>query len=277
MTDNYESVITDSSELNATLAQGNALTVLTGAGISTDSGIPAYRDARGRWMASQPIQHQEFVSDPAARQRYWARSILGWPPVAAAQPNASHIALTELERRGLIDCLVTQNVDRLHQRSGQQYVVDLHGRLDQVVCLGCETRSPRAQVQVRLERDNPLFVRQPAAMKPDGDSDVSADAVANFKVPACKACGGVLKPDVVFFGGSVCRNNIATVKQSIDSTAGLLVVGSSLQVFSGYRFCKYAVDANKPLYIINQGETRADHLATEKYSMGVAKCLTQLL
>ncbi|MFK7730108.1 MAG: NAD-dependent protein deacetylase [Pseudomonadales bacterium] len=265
------------SALGAALSNGNVLTVLTGAGISTDSGIPAYRDEFGQWLASQPIQHQEFISDPLARQRYWARSILGWPPVAAAEPNASHFALAEMEQRGLIDCLATQNVDRLHQRAGHQQTVDLHGRLDQVVCLSCDRRTPRAEVQRVLERQNPVFAQQPSLMKPDGDSDVSAHAVADFQVPVCEACGGLLKPDVVFFGGSVSRDVIEHVKQSIDSTSGLLVVGSSLQVFSGYRFCKYVIDAGKPLYIINRGETRADHLATEKISMGVAECLTQLL
>lgn len=277
MTDVHAPANSSTSRLGAALSNGNALTVLTGAGISTDSGIPAYRDHSGRWLASQPIQHQEFISDPHARQRYWARSILGWPAVAAAQPNSAHSALVELEKRGLIDILATQNVDRLHQRAGQQKAVDLHGRLDQVVCLICDRRLPRADLQNVLERENPSFTKQSAVIQPDGDSDVSASDVANFQVPACEACGGILKPDVVFFGGSVCRNHIARIKQSIDSTAGLLVVGSSLQVFSGYRFCKYVTNANKPLYIINRGDTRADHLATEKYSMGVAECLTQLL
>ncbi len=277
MTDVHRSINTTRSALGETLRDGCSLTVLTGAGISTDSGIPAYRDDSGHWLASQPIQHGEFVREAAARQRYWARSILGWPAVAAAQPNSAHHALASLEKRGLIDCLATQNVDRLHQRAGQQQVVDLHGRLDQVVCLDCDRRSPRADVQRVLEQHNPGFGQQYAELKPDGDSDVSDVLVSGFQVPNCQYCGGVLKPDVVFFGGSVCRDRIARIKQSIDASAGLLVVGSSLQVFSGFRFCKYVVDAKKPLYIINRGDTRADYLATEKYTMGVAECLTQLL
>ncbi|MEM8497098.1 MAG: NAD-dependent protein deacetylase [Pseudomonadota bacterium] len=277
MTDEQGAANSAISRLGTALLNGNTLTVLTGAGISTDSGIPAYRDHTGRWLASQPIQHQEFISDLNARQRYWARSILGWPAVAAAQPNTAHSALVELEKRGLIDILATQNVDRLHQRAGQRKAVDLHGRLDQVVCLSCDRRSTRADLQNVLAQENPSFAQQSAVVKPDGDSDVSAIDVASFRVPACDACGGILKPDVVFFGGSVSRDDIARVKQSIDSTSGLLVIGSSLQVFSGYRFCKYVTDANKPLYIINRGDTRADHLATEKFTMGVAECLTQLL
>lgn len=238
------------------------LLVLTGAGISVGSGIPSYRDAAGVWLRSEPVTHQQFLRDPRRRQRYWGRSAVGWPGVRDARPNAAHLALARLERAGVVRLLVTQNVDRLHQRAGSARVTDLHGRLDRVLCLHCEDGFDREQVQQRLLRDNPFLVEGGAQPRPDGDADLADEVLARLRVPACERCGGVLMPDVVFFGGSVPRERVTACQEALAAADALLVAGSSLQVYSGFRFCRQAVALGKPIAILNPGLSRADGLAT---------------
>lgn len=235
---------------------------LTGAGVSAPSGIPTYRDADGAWRHSEPIQHQQFVTDESSRRRYWARSMRGWRHVGRARPNPAHRALAELERLGHVQLLVTQNVDRLHQQAGHREVVDLHGRLDRVVCLECAAVCERAALQAELEALNPDFEAQAHRVRPDGDADIEDTMLNGFRVPACHACGGVLMPDVVFFGGSVPRERVERVNRAIEAADALLVAGSSLMVYSGFRFARLARELGKQLIIINRGRTRADGLAS---------------
>lgn len=237
------------------------LVVITGAGISLASGIPTYRDQSGNWIRNQPIQHRDFIDLPASRQRYWARSMAGWPTVAAAEPTPAHHALARLEALGYIKMLVTQNVDGLHQRAGHERVLDLHGRLDLVVCLGCSHTLSREDMQVRLQALN-VGVKPAEAPQPDGDADVPQPVIENLRVPDCPCCGGCLKPDVVFFGGSVPRLLVDEIYAAVDQADALLAIGSSLKVFSGFRFCKHASKQGIPICTINPGETRADELAT---------------
>lgn len=264
------------TELAAFVQQHRRLWVLTGAGVSTDSGIPAYRDRSGRWLRSDPIQHQDFVDSHAARQRYWARSLLGWQYVLRAQPNAAHIALAKMEQTGRITQLVTQNVDGLHQAAGSQAVIDLHGRLHRVLCLQCGAISLRTAMQQRLLAANPHVGHSVSYMRPDGDAEVDALELTRVTVPNCEACDGILKPDVVFFGGAVPKPRVQLALDSLAAADALLVVGSSLKVFSGYRFCKAARQLGKPIVIINQGVTRADALATLKVEQNCGAALTEL-
>lgn len=252
------------------------LVVLTGAGLSAASGIPTYRNDRGEWQRSDPIQHQDFVNRAEQRQRYWARSLVGWQPVQRAAPNAAHHALADLEALGCIELLVTQNVDRLHQRAGSRRVVDLHGRLDRVVCRGCGARIDRAAFQHELLDRNPDLNVTVAAPRPDGDAEVPDEHVADFDVPDCRRCGGMLMPDVVFFGGTVPRDRVDRVRSAIDQAGALLVVGSSLMVYSGFRFCRQVASADKPLLIVNRGATRADDLASLKLPADGAEILCAL-
>lgn len=246
--------------------QNQRIVVLTGAGISARSGIPTYRDANGRWLRNQPIQHNEFIQSHQRRQRYWGRSMVGWPGVRDAKPNAVHLALTRLEAEDLIELIITQNVDRLHQRAGSRHVIDLHGRLDRVVCLDCGVGCPRDDIQRQLEQRNPQHSVLTAQIRPDGDADLSDEQVEGVTVVDCGHCGGTLMPDVVFFGGSVPRDRVDACQRAIDQADALLVLGSSLQVYSGYRFCKQAHAGQKPLAILNEGITRADDLASLKIS-----------
>jgi NAD-dependent SIR2 family protein deacetylase len=254
--------------------------VLTGAGCSVASGIPEYRDHEGSWKSRPPVRYAEFVSSTAARQRYWARSLFGWERVAAALPNAVHRALAGLEHAGRVSTVVTQNVDALHQRAGSRRVIDLHGRLDEVECLECGARVTRADMQTLLVSWNPELVtaaRQagvlasPAA-RPDGDAQIEADFSA-FRVPDCPSCGGVLKPAVVFFGENVPKGRVQSALEALERSDALLVVGSSLMVLSGYRFCLAARDLGKPVAAVNLGRTRADALLALKV---VADCADAL-
>ena len=249
--------------------------VLTGAGCSTDSGIPDYRGPSGAWRSRQPIQFQPFRTQLAARQRYWARSMVGYPRMAEATPNGVHRALANLEARGLLGLLVTQNVDDLHRRAGQRQVLDLHGRLARVRCLDCGHRSSRAVLQRRLEALNPSFAAQltrPVVAAPDGDAELEDEAVlATFRVPPCLRCDGVLKPDVVFFGESVPGSRVAQVRSALKEASGLLVLGSSLAVFSGFRFCRDAAALGKPIFIATQGVTRGDGLAQTKVNVPLSE------
>jgi len=252
--------------LLAILGSRRTWVALTGAGISSASGIPTYRDHKGTWLGSDPIQHDEFISDPLKRQRYWSRSALGWPRVSRAQPNESHTAMVRLEQAGLLTGVITQNVDRLHQRAGSQRVIDLHGRLDQVKCLDCGHVTAREAIQNWIETHNELPNTSALTLRPDGDADLPGHYVADFKVPQCEECGGAVMPEVVFFGGTVPGPVVDECYQMIDAAEGMLVIGSSLSVYSGLRFCRYAVDQGKPLIILNQGQTRADDLCTHKFS-----------
>jgi NAD-dependent SIR2 family protein deacetylase len=240
------------------------LFVLTGAGCSTDSGIPDYRDSAGEWKRRPPIRYQEFVGNEHARKRYWARSLAGFRRMRLAQPNDAHHALATLERRGRIAQLVTQNVDGLHHAAGSENVIDLHGRIDTVRCLGCGQRTSRDELQRELERRNPSFAALDAVEAPDGDADLEGVAFETFDVPACSACGGLLKPDVVFFGENVPAERVQRAMAPIASSDAMLVVGSSLMIYSGYRFVTAAADAGKPIAAINLGRTRADDLLALK-------------
>ncbi|MGD8498086.1 MAG: NAD-dependent protein deacetylase [Chromatiales bacterium] len=259
----------------AELIDRNApLFLLTGAGCSTDSGIPDYRGDDGRWKRAEPIRYQAFVRSEAARRRYWARSFVGWPRVAGALPNASHHALAVLEGAGAITQLVTQNVDGLHQKAGSRRVLDLHGRLDLVDCVDCALRLSRRRMQRMLAGLNPdCSPGGPEASAPDGDVLLSEGQQADFRVPPCPACGGVLKPSVVFFGENVPRPRVRRAFEQLDASRGLLVIGSSLQVFSGLRFCLRAAERGQPIALLNRGLTRADGLATMKLDGGCAEVL----
>jgi NAD-dependent SIR2 family protein deacetylase len=249
------------------------LFVLTGAGCSTESGIPDYRDAQGAWKRSPPVQFGDFMTQVATRQRYWARSLIGWRSFGAARPNAAHLALATLEASGRIDLLVTQNVDGLHEQAGSHAVVDLHGRLDIVRCMQCAHRLPRAVLQTELQARNPQWAALDARVAPDGDVDLVADDFSSFDVPPCPVCGGVLKPDVVFFGESVPRERVEVAMHSARSADAMLVVGSSLMVYSGYRFAEAAAAAGRPIAALNLGRTRADHLLALKVSAPCAAAL----
>jgi NAD-dependent SIR2 family protein deacetylase len=267
------------TQLIALLRQG-PLAVITGAGLSTASGIPAYRDALGQWQHPQPVQHQAFLQSDAVRRRYWARSFAGWPRIGLASPNAGHHALTELARLGHVNMVITQNVDGLHHKAGSTEVIDLHGRIDQVRCMACDQGHARAEVQHWLAAANPQI--DPAQMPvlraaPDGDAHLEDASYAHFEVPACPACGGMLKPDVVFFGDNVPRERVAAATRAVEQAAGLLVVGSSLMVYSGYRFADQAHRAGKPVIAINQGVTRADALLAAKIALDCSEALAQWL
>jgi NAD-dependent SIR2 family protein deacetylase len=263
--------------LTAFVTRHPRLFVLTGAGCSTDSGIPAYRDHNGDWKHRQPVRYQEFVAAERTRQRYWARSLLGWPAFARARPNAAHAALARLETAGFVHQLVTQNVDGLHQQAGGRRVIDLHGRLDTVVCLDCGTRRTRAEFQSALEKNNPAFAALATTVGPDGDADLDAVDFSGFRIPGCPHCGGMLKPAVVFFGETVPKPRVERACQRLAESDALLVVGSSLMVFSGYRFCKLAATRGQPIAAINLGRTRADGELALKVSLPCGPALAGLL
>ena len=212
--------------------------VLTGAGISTASGIPDYRDADGQWKRTPPVTYQTFAGDPLINARYWARSFIGWPRMAFSQPNVAHRALANWQSGGRLSALLTQNVDGLHERAGARDVIDLHGRIDRVICLDCGSGSARADMQVRLRAANPGWEGLEAATAPDGDADLDGVDFAQFRVPACGVCGGMLKPDVVFFGENVPRARYESARDRLLDSDALLVIGSSLMVYSGFRFAR---------------------------------------
>jgi NAD-dependent SIR2 family protein deacetylase len=230
--------------------------VLTGAGCSTESGIPDYRGPETRRRARRPIQAREFLRDAAVRRRYWARSTIGWPRIAGAQPNDGHRALAAMEQSGAITGVITQNVDRLHHAAGSREVIELHGALAEVRCLGCGALEERAALQERLLAANPRFSRRRAELAPDGDADLPDAWIEAFRVPACLACAGVLKPRVVFFGENVPRPVVDDAFALLDASDALLVVGSSLAVFSGFRFVRRATARGMPIAIVNLGQTR---------------------
>lgn len=252
------------------------LFVLSGAGISTDSGIPGYRDENGEWKRSPPITLQEFLGSLASRQRYWARSMIGWPVVAQAKPNDAHRALARLEAAGHVPTLVTQNVDGLHQRAGSSDVIELHGSIGAVTCLDCGTRHARSTIQQTLEADNPALLDVVAEPAADGDAHLEWHDLGGFRIPACPNCGGQLKPSVVFFGENVPRATVDDATRALEAADAMLVVGSSLMVYSGYRFCVWAQKMGKPIAAINLGRTRADPLLALKVAAPCAETLTAL-
>lgn len=258
------------------VARHPRLLVITGAGCSTAAGIPDYRDENGAWKQREPMRFHVFTGDPVARKRYWARSMLGWRTMAHAQPTAAHHALAQLERAGRINLLVTQNVDGLHQAAGSTKVVDLHGRIDTVCCLGCGVRTPRRALQEQLMARNPDWLALDARSLADGDADLEGRDFAAFDVPDCPDCGGLLKPDVVFFGESVPRDRVTTVREALAQADAVLVAGSSLMVYSGYRFVEESAAVGKPVAAVNKGHTRADDILTLKLEREVGEALGRL-
>ena len=262
--------------LGAFVRSAPRLFVLTGAGCSTASGIPDYRDEKGAWKHKPPVQFQDFVGSHATRQRYWARSLVGWARVSAAHPAPAHQALAALEISGAVSVLVTQNVDGLHQKAGSRSVIDLHGRLDTVRCLECGATASRAAIQDELVARNPRWARMNAVDAPDGDAQLEGP-FDDFLVPECRACGGMLKPDVVFFGENVPKARVSDCYAALGHADGVLVVGSSLMVFSGYRFCLAAAEMGKRVALVNRGKTRADELAHLKVEGDCGEVLQDLL
>jgi NAD-dependent SIR2 family protein deacetylase len=262
----------------AGLIGGGDVAVLSGAGLSTESGIPDYRGPSGALRRATPMTYQTFVGDPLARRRYWARSHLGWRTIAWAAPNAGHRAVAELQRRGLLAGIVTQNVDGLHQSGGARSVVELHGNLARVICLGCGDRTSREQLADRLHEANPGFAARVTAVNPDGDVDLGDDELAGFRTVDCLACGcGTLKPDVVFFGEMVPRDRVQECFSLVERSRLLLVLGSSLTVMSGRRFVLRAVKRGIPVAIVNQGPTRGDDCATLTLDAPLGSVLPELV
>ena len=253
------------------------LFVLTGAGCSTNSGIPDYRDADGNWKRQQPVRYQAFMGGQATRRRYWARSMVGWRHFGRALPNDAHRALARLEAMGRSELVLTQNVDRLHQAAGNERVVDLHGRLDLVRCMGCGRRTAREELQKGLVRLNAGWLGQDAAAAPDGDAELDAYDFSTFDVPSCPHCKGVLKPDVVFFGESVPRDVVDAAAAHLKEADGMLIVGSSLMVYSGFRFVQMASRAGLPIAAVNLGRTRADDILALKVEEACESALGFLL
>lgn len=255
------------------LGAGGVL-VLSGAGISTESGIPDYRGEGGSLSRHTPMTYQEFTAEAPARRRYWARSHLGWRTFGRARPNAGHRAVAAFGRHGLLAGVITQNVDGLHQTAGSEDVVELHGSLERVVCLSCGAFSPRRELARRLERANPGFEPVAAGINPDGDADLTDEQVGDFQVVPCAVCGGILKPDVVFFGEAVPPQRVERCRELVRQAASLLVLGSSLTVMSGLRFVRQAAQAGKPVLIVNRDPTRGDRHAVARVALPLGEALT---
>ncbi len=266
---------TDLEPVAEALSTGGVL-VLSGAGISTESGIPDYRSEGGSLSRHTPMTYQDFTAGPHARRRYWARSHLGWRTFGRARPNAGHRAVAGFARHGLLTGVITQNVDGLHQAAGSQGVVELHGSLARVVCLSCGVLSPRGELARRLEEANAGFEPAAAAINPDGDADLTDDQAKDFCVLPCTVCGGVLKPDVVFFGETVPPQRVEHCRTLVREATSLLVLGSSLTVMSGLRFVRQAARADKPVLIVNRDPTRGDRHATTRVALPLGTALTTL-
>jgi NAD-dependent SIR2 family protein deacetylase len=266
----------DIDKLARFLRRHRNVLALTGAGMSTASGIPDYRDKDGVRRGRAPVQGPEFRRSDAVRRRYWARSMVGYPTLAQAAPNAGHHALAALEQGGALGAVITQNVDGLHQRAGSQKLIELHGNIHGVVCLDCRTQYARGAIQAQLLRENPQLAGSNAQPLPDGDAQLEPEALEHFSVPQCGNCGGVLQPDVVFFGDTIPRERTELALRTMAEADALLVVGSSLMVFSGYRFCKLAAETGKPIAAINAGVTRADALLSLKLALSAESALPQL-
>ncbi|XP_053492928.1 NAD-dependent protein lipoamidase sirtuin-4, mitochondrial [Ictalurus furcatus] len=259
-------------QLQAFVSQASRLFVLTGAGISTESGIPDYRSERVGLFARtnhRPIQHTEFMYSSKARQRYWARNYVGWPLFSSHLPNSAHYALRDWAEKGKVHWLVTQNVDALHSKAGHQRLTELHGCSHRVVCMGCGQLTVREEMQKHFAELNPGWEASPGEVAPDGDVLLEDEQVLQFRVPSCQSCGGILKPAVTFFGDMVDHATVQFIRDKLAEADAVLVAGSSLQVYSGYRFLLAASDRQLPVAILNIGPTRADHLAELKVS---ARC-----
>jgi NAD-dependent SIR2 family protein deacetylase len=263
------------SEIAGLLRPGGVV-VLSGAGLSTESGIPDYRGPTGLARRAEPMTYQAFTGAAAARQRYWARSHLGWRHIARAAPNLGHQAVAELERRGLLSGIITQNVDGLHQEAGAQDVIELHGSLSRVICLGCGERTPRDELDQRLRAANPDWAAQARQVNPDGDAVLDDGATDRFNLVDCLSCAGALKPDVIFFGENVPPGRVADCYALVSEARALLVLGSSLTVMSGYRFVRHAAKLGLPVAIINQGPTRGDAQATLSLDAPLGSTLTAI-
>ncbi|XRQ16570.1 NAD-dependent protein deacetylase [Actinomadura welshii] len=263
----------------ADLVSDGEVVVLSGAGLSTESGIPDYRGETGRLRRADPMTYQRFTGSAAARRRYWARSHLGWRHIAAARPNAGHLAVASLQDRGLLAGIITQNVDGLQQAAGADGVIELHGSLDRVVCLACGDRTPRARLDERLRAANPGWDARVAALgvNPDGDVELADAEVEAFRTVDCERCGGPLKPDVIFFGENVPPARVRECYALTERAGALLVLGSSLAVLSGYRFVRHAARHGIPVAIVNRGETRGDEHALVKLDAPLGATLEALL
>jgi NAD-dependent SIR2 family protein deacetylase len=262
------------------LFSGREVVILSGAGLSTESGIPDYRGPSGVARRAEPMTYQAFTGSAAARQRYWARSHLGWRHIGRARPNAGHLAVAELERRGLLAGIITQNVDGLHQAAGARGVTELHGSLDRVVCLSCGQRTSRLELDRRLRAANPGWAARVAGINPDGDAVLGDDdrlRVAGFRVADCASCGGLVKPDVIFFGENVPRPRVDECYSLVERAAALVVLGSSLTVLSGYRFVRHAARHGVPVAIVNRGATRGDADAVVTLDAPLGATLTALV
>jgi len=262
------------------VASGRVL-ILSGAGLSTESGIPDYRGPTGLARRAQPMTYQAFTGSAAARRRYWARSYLGWQHIARAVPNDGHRAVAEMSRRGLLTGIITQNVDGLHQAAGPVMggagVTELHGSLHRVICLSCGRRTARAELDRRLAAANPGWDARLAAVNPDGDAVLDDQATESFQVVDCSACHGVLKPDVVFFGENVPRPRAEACYAMVERSRALVVLGSSLTVMSGFRYVRHAARLQRPVVIVNQGATRGDAYAAATLDAPLGPMLTDLV
>jgi NAD-dependent SIR2 family protein deacetylase len=257
------------------VAAGGVL-ILSGAGLSTESGIPDYRGPTGLARQASPMTYQTFTGSAAARRRYWARSYLGWRHIAAAVPNQGHRAVAELSRRGLLSGIITQNVDGLHQAAGASEVTELHGSLHRVLCLACGQRTSRTELDRRLAAANPGWDAEAASINPDGDAVLAAVATESFRVADCSRCQGVLKPDVVFFGENVPRPRTEACYALLEQASALVVLGSSLTVMSGFRYVRQAATLDRPVVIVNQGTTRGDPYATATLDAPLGPTLSEL-
>ncbi|OJY23693.1 MAG: NAD-dependent deacetylase [Myxococcales bacterium 68-20] len=256
--------------------RGRRVVVLTGAGVSTESGIPDYRSPEALARVRRPIQGPEFVRSAALRRRYWARAMVGWERFQEARPCSAHLAIARLEAAGVVIGLITQNVDRLHHAAGSRQVIELHGALAETVCLDCGAIEARNPLQARMRALNPSWIDGPSPMAPDGDADLPDELVEHFVTPACLHCDGVLKPNVVFFGHNVAREVVDQAFAKVDDAQALLVAGTSLAVFSGYRFLLRAAGRNIPIAIVNRGPVRGEERATLKVEAGTGDTLAEL-
>jgi len=255
------------------IQQHPRLFVLTGAGISTDSGIPAYRDSAGAWRSPPPVLHQEYMKQLGVRQRYWGRSLAGWHTMRDAQANVGHRVLAAMERAGLVELLVTQNVDRLHQKAGSERVIDLHGRADIVACMECDLEVDREQMHSWCRTLNPNFNPPKTSIpRPDGDADFETD-FSDLRVPTCPQCSGIMKARVVYYGDNVPKEVVYAALEALERSKAMLSVGSSLQVFSGYRFNRHAAQQGIPQAALTEGVTRADPLLQLKLDAPIAPVL----
>ena len=261
----------------ADLVRVGDVLVLSGAGLSTESGIPDYRGPTGVLRKALPMTYGTFTRDPLARRRYWARSQLGWRHLMAARPNVGHRAVAELEALGALTGIVTQNVDGLHQAGGARSVVELHGSVDRVVCLRCAERTPRATLAERIDEANPGWDARAAAINPDGDVSLAEADLETFRIVDCLRCAGMLKPDVVFFGENVPPATVEHCFRLVERSRSMLVLGSSLTVMSGLRFVRRAAALGKPVAVVNRGVTRGDELATAKVDLPLGQALRNLV